>query len=116
MTLQPSQYWMEVSSRSLSHCVDVNYVNCLPAQVKLSNFREAVIPPPMCGYSLHLPSAVSSVAFAPPAVSDENSSNDVCVITGDNSLAVFKQNSGTVLLYIIKFGDIDIHKKVQVLI
>jgi len=60
-------------------------------QVKMTNFKEGVTPPPMCAYSLKLPSSASSVVFAP----FNETSNDLCVVTCENEIAIFTQNCKT---------------------
>lgn len=56
-------------------------------QVKMTNFKEGVVPPPMCNYSLKLPSPVSCVTFVP----FQDTSNDLCVVTCENEIGVFTQ-------------------------
>ncbi|XP_059486285.1 putative elongator complex protein 1 [Neocloeon triangulifer] len=56
--------------------------------VKMTNLREAVVPPPMCSYSLKLQNSVSCVAFSQLT----DSSNDICIVTCENKLAVFTLN------------------------
>jgi hypothetical protein len=71
----------------------------------MSNFRESVVPPPMCGYSLTLPSFVTSVVFA--SKFDVNqSSNDVCVVM-NNAIAIFSQNSGKFVHYYFNLSHIE---------
>jgi IKI3 family len=62
----------------------------------MTNFKEGVTPPPMCSYSLKLPSSASSVVFAP----FNETSNDLCVVTCENEIAIFTQNCKTVILII----------------
>jgi hypothetical protein len=45
----------------------------------------------MCAYSLKLPSSASSVVFAP----FNETSNDLCVVTCENEIAIFTQNCKT---------------------
>ncbi|XP_065333711.1 elongator complex protein 1 [Cloeon dipterum] len=53
------------------------------ANVKMTNLREAVVPPPMCSYFLKVPNPVSCVAFL---------NDDVCVVTSENEVAKFTLN------------------------
>lgn len=61
----------------------------------MTNFKEGVTPPPMCAYSLKLPSPASCVTFAPL----NEMSNDLCVVTCANEIAIFTQNRKTELIY-----------------
>ena len=55
-----------------------------PAHILLTPFRHTVIPPPMCGHRLSLPSPVLQVCFAPAP-----QCNDFLVLLASGEVAVF---------------------------
>ncbi|XP_026826897.1 elongator complex protein 1 isoform X2 [Ooceraea biroi] len=62
-------------------------------KVLITAFRSAVVPPPLCHYTVDIKLPVNAIAFAPD-VNDETShvnSNMFCIITSDNNLFVCKR-------------------------
>jgi len=62
--------------------------------VLISEFRRAIIPPPMSSYSLVLDSAINGIGFVQfGAETEETPSNDLFVVTEENTLVIFKYDS-----------------------
>jgi hypothetical protein len=76
------------------------------AEILLTSFRRGVIPPPLCGQTLQVALPINSIIFAPckevnnSCATDKPddpkiSSNDLCAILCDGSVAVFTESSST---------------------
>lgn len=59
-------------------------------KILVSNFRQCVVPPPMCSFELQLTSAVNQVTF----LCQKDQTNDLAAFTADGNISVFCHNLG----------------------
>ncbi|XP_060695479.1 elongator complex protein 1 [Hemiscyllium ocellatum] len=90
--LYQSYNWQWTTNRSTgedsSDLANVAVIN--GDNVLVTPFRQAVVPPPMSAYQLHLPCPVNQIMFS----SDPQRSNDFAVLTADNYISVFEAGDG----------------------
>ncbi|XP_066576528.1 elongator complex protein 1 isoform X2 [Amia ocellicauda] len=56
-------------------------------RVMVTTFRQCVVPPPMCTYQIHLPTAVNQVTFHP----EPGKTNDLAVLTADDKIMIYSK-------------------------
>ncbi|XP_033841778.1 elongator complex protein 1 [Periophthalmus magnuspinnatus] len=84
-TLMYEWGWATERSRGLDGADDASVAVIDGSKILVTNFRQCVVPPPMCSYELQLTSVVNQVMFS----CQPNRSNELAAYTADGHISVF---------------------------